>query len=116
MSKSKISQAWAARQTPHEQFRAYVIRMEPIPGLNATSEEVMVLPDTPLYQKLGNKGKITISGTSEDNGWGFEIGILRDGRLIRSEEAIKMGLDDMVETVEASELREKLVKLVNQTS
>ena len=112
-----VSKAWESRQAPHQQFHFHMMNMKPkIPGLTTTSEEVVVLSNTPLYQKLGNKGKITISGTSEGNGWGFDIGIRRDGRLIKSEEATLMGLEDMTETVEASELREKLVKLVNQTS
>ena len=112
---SVVSKAWAARQEPHRKFYIHIMNMEPnIEGLITDSEEVRVLPDTPLYKKLGNKGNITISGTSEDNGWRFEIGIKRNGRLIRSEEATEMGLEDMVESVEASELREKLVNLINQ--
>jgi hypothetical protein len=88
-----------------------MLEEEPIPGITCCGDTVRIDPSTPLFKVCGADN---ISGF-EKYGTMFEIGLKIGSDLISGDLAVAAGLEDQVETVEKDELRDLLVKLVNQT-
>ena len=106
----------AARRNFIETHKAFIEAVRsmspPIEGLVVENDLVVVLSTSKLYAK----GVRIISGFSKCDGSCYDIAF-RDERddLLSYEQAMNAGLDGQNQTLDASELNDFLVKLVNQT-
>jgi hypothetical protein len=92
-------------------FIDFVRTMGPIKGLTYMADDIAIHPSTPLAQMCG---ATSISGF-EKYGTMFEIALRKGSNLLSEEQAQAVGLYENPVTLEKGELREFLVKLVNQT-
>jgi len=101
----------AERDATTSAFRQYVMAMEHVEGITVEGNRVKIALSTNLCKACGAD---EISGFEKDETM-FEIGLKKGGKLISAGLAMDAGMEDQIHTLEKDELRDFLVKIVNQT-